>query len=97
MTVVGKLSVWDKVSHRRLEESVWSEIHGDPRQCVAAPGQDLPWLLWTLWQSWTPRTASLSCLEIGPMVSTVTGQTAPLSSLVSSKRPSGLDILSWDE
>lgn len=30
VTVVGRLSVWDKVSHRRLEESVWSEIHGDP-------------------------------------------------------------------
>lgn len=42
VTVVGRLSVWDKVSHRRLEESVWSEIHGDPRQCLAAPGQDLP-------------------------------------------------------
>jgi hypothetical protein len=31
------------------------------------------------------------------MVSTVTGQTAPLSSLVFSKRPSGLDSKSWDE
>lgn len=49
MSVVGQLSVWDKVSHRRLEESVWSEVHGDPRLVsTAATGQALPRLLWTL-------------------------------------------------
>lgn len=35
--IVGRFSVWDKVSHRRLEESVWSEIRGDPRQCLQLP------------------------------------------------------------
>lgn len=37
VTVVGRLSVWDKVSHRSLGESVWSEIHADLRQCLQLP------------------------------------------------------------
>ena len=49
VSVVGQLSVWDKVSHRRLEESVWSEVRADPRLVfAAAAGQALPRLLWTL-------------------------------------------------
>lgn len=97
MSVVGQLSVWDKVSHRRRQEPVWSEVRGDPRlMSTAAPGQALPWLLWTLWPSCAPRTASLSCLEVGPMVSTGTLQTPPLPSLVFSKRLSGLAIKTWD-
>lgn len=42
VTVVGRLSVWDKVSHRRLEESVWSEIHGDLPRIYSCLRPDSP-------------------------------------------------------
>lgn len=40
VSVVGQLSMWDKVSHRRLEGLVWSEVLGCVYSCPR-PGSPL--------------------------------------------------------
>lgn len=71
---VGSLSVRGGQTKGRGKRQCGLRLHGDPRLCLQ-PLQAGSFLSFyrTPWQSSAPRTASLSYLETGTLVSTATG------------------------